>query len=169
MVSPPIRDYIDQLADRSLSILIPGCGNGYEGIYLVKKGFENVHFLDFSTIPMNTIRTQLPELPSENVHVQDFFEHRGTYDLIMEQTLFCAIDPKLRKQYAEHVHALLKPTGKLVGVMFDRSFEGGPPFGGSKEEYLELFSPIFSNVKMESCYNSIEPRRGTELFVQFEK
>lgn len=31
-VSTPIKSYIDQLQDTSKKILIPGCGNGYEGI-----------------------------------------------------------------------------------------------------------------------------------------
>jgi hypothetical protein len=63
----------------------------------------------------------------------------------------------------------LKPEGKLVGLLFNRSFEGGPPFGGSKEEYETYFHPYFSSIKMDECHNSIEPRMGTELFIQLQK
>ncbi|MDO8993629.1 MAG: SAM-dependent methyltransferase, partial [Daejeonella sp.] len=28
-VSPPLKTYIDQLTDKNLRILIPGCGNSY--------------------------------------------------------------------------------------------------------------------------------------------
>ena len=62
------------------------------------------------------------------------------------------------------MHDLLAPGGKLVGVLFNRSFDGGPPFGGDKEEYTDLFSTWFPELKMELCYNSIPPRRDTELF-----
>ena len=29
-VSPPLKEYIDQLTNKNLRILIPGCGNTYE-------------------------------------------------------------------------------------------------------------------------------------------
>jgi SAM-dependent methyltransferase len=169
VISPPIKAYVDQLTDRAIRILIPGCGNGYEGIYLHEMGFRNVHLLDLSPKPIDGIRKHYPSFPKNNMHVQNFFEHQGDYDLIIEQTLFCAIDPSLRNRYAKHALKLLHPGGKLVGVFFDRLFEGGPPFGGSKSEYKELFAPLFSVVKMETCYNSIEPRKGTELFVELQK
>ena len=44
----PMKDYIDQLADKSISILIPGCGNGYEAQYLLENGFNNVALVDIS-------------------------------------------------------------------------------------------------------------------------
>jgi hypothetical protein len=62
------------------------------------------------------------------------------------------------------MHQLLKPAGKLVGVLFNREFEGGPPFGGSKEEYKQLFSKHLHIKKMELCYNSIPQRKDAELF-----
>ena len=62
------------------------------------------------------------------------------------------------------MHQLLKPDGKLTGVLFNRAFEGGPPFGGSKEEYEQLFGKHLHIKKMELCTNSIPPRQGAELF-----
>ena len=47
-VSPPLKAYIDQLTDRDLRILIPGCGNAHEGAYLWREGFKNTHLLDFA-------------------------------------------------------------------------------------------------------------------------
>jgi thiopurine S-methyltransferase len=64
---------------------------------------------------------------------------------------------------------LLKENGKLVGVLFNRNFEAGPPFGGSKEEYISLFRQKFNVKVMEDCYNSIVPRAGRELFMILEK
>ena len=32
--STPLKEYIDQLQDKNLRILIPGAGNGYEAEYL---------------------------------------------------------------------------------------------------------------------------------------
>ncbi|MCR9172878.1 MAG: TPMT family class I SAM-dependent methyltransferase [bacterium] len=163
-VSPPIKAYIDQLTDKTVKILIPGCGNGYEAEYLWNQGFENVHVIDLAKEPLDNLKRRCPGIPKEQLHQGDFFDHSGDYDLIFEQTMFCAIDPALRQKYADKVHELLGPSGKLVGVLFSRDFDGGPPFGGSKEEYLKYFS-AFKDVKMEPCYNSVEPRQGSELFV----
>jgi SAM-dependent methyltransferase len=168
-VSPPIKEYIDQLTDKELQILIPGCGLGYEGEYLFKNGFTNVHLLDFSEEPILDFQKRNPTFPATQLHTGDFFTHKGSYDLILEQTLFCAIDPTLRAKYAQHASSLLKPGGKLVGVLFNRDFEGGPPFGGNTAEYHTYFKAYFSEIAMESCHNSIEPRKDSEVFVKFVK
>ena len=167
-ISLPIKEYIDQLTDTSISILIPGCGNGYEGEYLIEKGFQNVYLLDFAEEPLLNFKNNNPNFPVENLINEDFFKHQGNYDLIIEQTLFCAIDPKLRMNYAKKISELLTPKGKLIGLLFNREFQSGPPFGGSKNEYLTYFTPYFKCVKMEDCFNSIEPRKGTELFITIQ-
>ncbi|MFT5778950.1 MAG: hypothetical protein ACI837_001907 [Crocinitomicaceae bacterium] len=165
-ISPPLKAYIDQLANKDLKILIPGAGNSYEAAYLFKNGFTAVHILDFAEKPMLDFLKRNPEFPLENVHVGDFFEHEGSYDLILEQTLFCALDPSLRRSYAIKVAELLLPKGKLVGLLFNKLFDSGPPFGGTKEEYLNYFVPDFESVEMNECYNSYPPRQGSELFIQ---
>ena len=168
-IAPPIKAYIDQIEDKSLTILIPGCGNGHEGSYLFENGFKNVHLLDFAIEPLNAFKRKNQLFPAENLHNEDFFNHQGQYDLIIEQTLFCAIEPSLRLKYAEKLNSLLKENGKVIGLLFNRDFQGGPPFGGNKEEYTTYFNPNFTFVQMEECYNSISPRKGTELFIQFKK
>lgn len=169
MVSTPIKDYIDQLENKDLKILIPGCGLGYEGEYLYNHGFKNVYLLDFSPEPLKAFKERIPEFTDDQLLVDDFFKYYGKFDLIIEQTLFCAIDPKLRSNYAKHIAELLNPGGKLVGVLFNKEFPEGPPFGGSKEEYLTYFKPWFSKIYIEKCYNSIEPRKDSELFIMLTK
>ena len=39
--STPLKTYIDQLRDKSISVLIPGAGNAYEAAYLYENGFFN--------------------------------------------------------------------------------------------------------------------------------
>lgn len=167
-VSPPIQAYVEQLKDKDIRILIPGCGNGHEAEYLWNQGFKYVSVIDLAKAPLDNLQQRCPEIPEVQLHQGDFFEHQGQYDIIFEQTMFCAIDPKLRQEYADQVYQLLKPKGKLVGVLFNRDFEGGPPYGGSKTEY-ETYFTAFSKVQMEECYNSITPRQGAELFVNISK
>ncbi|MER0441150.1 methyltransferase [Emticicia sp. W12TSBA100-4] len=171
-VSPALKAYFDQLSTQSISILIPGCGNAYEAEYLLQQGFTDVILIDISGVLVLNLQEKLKDYIEKGVcrviH-QDFFEHSGSYDLIVEQTFFCAIDPTLRPKYAEKMSELLKPTGHLVGLLFDREFVGGPPFGGTKEEYIPYFSPYFDLKTIERCTNSIPPRAGSELFINLKK
>lgn len=163
-ISPPIKAYFDQVEDKELSILIPGCGNGHEAIYLHDNGFKNVHVLDLSIEPLNALKARVPSFPHQNIHYGDFFQHNGEYDVIVEQTLFCAIDPELRLKYAENAKRLLGESGKLIGLFFEFEMDGGPPYGGNRQEYLEYFNSCFKSVKFEDCFNSVKPRQGRELF-----
>ena len=93
---------------------------------------------------------------------------KGSYDLVLEQTFFCALDPSRRGEYVRHMHSLIRPGGHLAGVLFNRSFDReGPPFGGSEAEYRELFAPYFDFKTLQPCYNSHPARQGAELFINF--
>lgn len=169
-VTTPIKQYLDQLVDKDIKILVPGAGNGHEVLYAFENGFKNIHILDISELPLNHFKEASPEFPIEQVHHQDFFEHEGQYDLILEQTFFCALPTELREKYVSKMKQLLKPKGKLVGVLFGVYFgHDGPPFGGQFEEYHKLFEKEFEILKLEPCYNSIPPRMGTELFLSLRK
>lgn len=169
-VSPPLKEYIDQIQDRDISILLPGAGNSYEAEYLHTHGFCNVDVLDISKKPLENLKSRVKDFPTSSLIHADFFDWNKSYDLIIEQTFFCALDPSLRTKYAVKVNSLLKPNGKLVGLLFDFPLtEAGPPFGGSKAEYLKTFDPRFEIKTLEPCYNSINPRLGNELFIIFEK
>jgi thiopurine S-methyltransferase len=162
--SQPIVEYVNQLIDKDLSILIPGCGNAHEAEYLFNQGFKNVSVIDLAAVPLENLKKRVPDFPESQLIQGDFFELNQQYDLIIEQTLFCAIDPILRAEYVKKASELLKVDGKFVGVLFNREFESGPPFGGNKDEYLTYFSSCFQNIEMEICHNSVTPRSGTELF-----
>lgn len=169
-VSPPLRDYINQLENKNAAILIPGAGNAYEAEYLLDKGFRNFTILDISKYALNNLRKRRPDFPEKYLLNGDFFEYHGQFDIILEQTFFCAIPRNMRKEYARKCYELLKKGGKLVGVLFNHEFEKeGPPFGGSKEEYIDYFSPYFDFKVFEIGYNSIKPRAGREFFINFTK
>lgn len=169
-VSTPLKTYFDQLTNKQLKILIPGCGNAYEGEYLIKNGFENTFLIDISSNAALHVFERFTGLKKSNFFVDDFFNHQGTYDLIIEQTFFCALHPSQRKLYVEKMHQLLSPNGKLVGVLFNDQLNSDfPPFGGFLEDYKSLFSELFSFKTFEMCKNSIKPRQGRELFINLKK
>ncbi len=173
--SEPLKAYIDQLTDKNIRILIPGAGNAYEAGYLYAQGFKNVFVMDISAIPLQNFKDRNPNFPNEQLIGANFFNHKGGYDLIIEQTFFCSFEPtkENRQLYGEKMSQLLNPNGKLVGVWFNiplvEDNMDKRPFGGTKTEYAGYLTPFFNVKTFETCYNSIEPRAGQELFGIFEK
>ncbi|MBO6213601.1 methyltransferase domain-containing protein [Algoriella sp.] len=168
--STPLKEYIDQIQNKNIKILIPGCGNAYEAEYLLEQGFTAITLVDISEVVVEKIKQKFKNNPNIKVIHQDFFELDGQFDLILEQTFFCALPPNLRQDYSIKINQLLAKEGKLVGVMFNRDFGNDfPPFGGNKTEYETYFNDYFDFKVMEKCYNSIPPRAENELFINLKK
>ena len=168
-VSPPLKNYIDSLKNKQLKILIPGCGNAYEAEHLLDNNFENISLIDISKTLTDSLRTKFK---NKNIHIynEDFFDHSGEYDLILEQTFFCALNPALRTDYVAQCLNLLREGGKLAGVLFNIEMKKpGPPFTATEKEYINLFSAKFDLIILEQCSTSIKPRLGSELFFEFQK
>jgi hypothetical protein len=146
-ISTPIKEYVDQITDKKIKILIPGAGNGYEFEYLIKNGFKNSFVVDYAATPLENIKKRIPNLDKNQV-----------------------INSDLREDYVQKMKSLLNPKGKIAGLLFQFPLTAeGPPFGGSKEEYIALFQKDFNIITMETAYNSIATRKNKELFVIFEK
>lgn len=168
-VSPPLQSYIDTIEDKSIRILIPGCGNSYEADYLLAKGFTDITIIDIAPTLVENLRLKHVDNNTIKIVLGDFFEHQGEYDLIIEQTFFCALPPYLRQHYVWKIHQLLSKKGVLAGVLFNRTFEVSPPFGGSETEYQELFQDAFYLLHIDECKNSISKRENSELFIEFKR
>lgn len=170
-VSTPLKEYFDQLTNKQIRILIPGGGNSYEAKYLSAQGFTNITIIDISPVLTKKLLEIINPVsyPGITVLTGDFFDLTGEFDLIIEQTFFCAIDPSLRKNYVTKVKTLLSDCGKLVGLLFNKDFVTNPPFGGDIQEYRQLFSLGFRIHILEDCTNSIPARSGNELFLIAEK
>ncbi|WP_271769734.1 methyltransferase domain-containing protein [Aquimarina algiphila] len=173
-VATPLKNYIDQLTDKTINILIPGAGNAYEAEYLFQNGFHNVYVLDISQTPLDTFAQRVPDFPKSQLILGDFFTLKGSYDLIIEQTFFCSFvpTPENRSTYVLQMSNLLNPDGKLVGLWFDIPLTDDMekrPFGGDKKEYLSYLETHFETIIFEKCYNSIPERQGNELFGIFRK
>jgi thiopurine S-methyltransferase len=166
----PLKTYVDQLDDKSIKILIPGAGHSYEAEYLWNKGFKNVYVLDVALQPLMNLKRRTTDFPQAQLLHLDFFDLNDRFDLILEQTFFCALHPTLRTSYVSKVDQLLKPNGKLAGLLFDFDLTpSGPPFGGDIETYTSLFKDLFEIKLLEPSINSIKERQGKELFFIFEK
>jgi methyl halide transferase len=166
--SSPLVAFFETLQDKEISILIPGCGNAYEAEYLHRQGFTRVFVVDIAPDALASFQQRVPDFPTDHLICADFFSLEGkqSWDLIIEQTFFCAINPSLRKNYVAKMHELLAPAGRLVGLLFNDTLNSDhPPFGGNEAEYRNLFQPYFSFTEFKVADNSIEPRLGREFFV----
>jgi len=169
--NPAILDYFENVP-KEAHILIPGCGLAHEGEALWLAGFRNLYLMDFAETSRDRFLRRVPTFPINQFWRGDFFslQRPQKFDYVVEQTFFCAIDPKMRSQYAEKMIELLNPGGKLVGVMFNVPLnEDHPPFGGSKAEYESVFSKHFDNLSFIPCDKSIPQRAGRELWVEMQK
>lgn len=168
--SPAIVTYMEQYTNKNAAILIPGCGNAYEAEYLLKNGFTNITLIDIAPKAVEALKEKFADNPQVKVICDDFFNHNGHYDLIIEQTLFCAIPVERRREYAEKTATLLNDNGKIIGLLFNKNFnQPFPPFGGHLSEYKPVFEPHFNINTMNECYNSIAPRKGAEVFINLVK
>lgn len=168
--APPITEFMQNYENKDAAILIPGCGNAYEAEFLVEKGFTNITLIDIAEEAVKQLKVKFKDASQVTILNEDFFKHQGKYDLIIEQTFFCAQVLPRRTEYVQKIHSLLNPSGKLMGVLFGVDFgPEGPPFGGNINEYRSLFESLFEINKLESCYNSIKPRAGSELFIELTK
>ncbi len=168
--SPPLQSIIDELSDKNLRILIPGCGNAYEAEYLLEKGFSDVTLIDISPTLVSDLQEKFKENKQIKVILGDFFAHEGEYDLVLEQTFFCALPLSMRQKYVWKMHQLLSPSGTIKGLLFNRFFEKqGPPFGGDQATYEAFFSNAFEIKKIDICENSISARANTEFSIIFAK
>ena len=165
-ITTPLKEYFNQLTNKKNKILIPGCGNAYEAEYLFKNKFHSTFILDYSEYALDNFSKRVPDFPKKQILNNDFFDAQGKYNIIIEQTFFCAINKNKRRDYFAKMHDLLKDQGKLVGLLFDDDLnKDHPPFGGSKFEYKKYFEPYFNIKVFETAYNSINSRKGRELFM----
>ena len=166
-VAPPFIKLFESKTILPGKTLIPGCGRGHEVIYLAENGFE-VTAVDYSPGAVNHLKSTVQErnLKCEVLYL-DFFgidsSHNGVYDLLIEQTFFCAISPEQRSFYVSTVARALKKGGMLAGLFYHTGEEeGGPPFNTTREDIKKYFSDSFEIRQLSKAEDSAEQRKNKE-------
>ncbi len=162
--SPGLVDFFNLHAEiKRGNVLVPGCGTGHDARAWAKAGF-NVTGYDIapSAIALAHEKTHAAGLDAAFV-VGNFLQDQPPqlFDWIFEHTLFCAIAPALRDDYVRAVFRWLKPGGHYLAVNYLIPDTEGPPFGTTRDEQLERFSPHFELIK-EWVPRSYENRTGQE-------
>ena len=111
-----------------------------------------------------------------DIRHMDIFDLNKVYDshfdVVLEYTCFCAIEPIKRRDYMEMVQYILKTKGELVGLLFplDKDVsDGGPPFAVQLEPTIKLISDYLYLIKQQISSLSVKSRAGREVFVIFRK
>jgi cyclopropane fatty-acyl-phospholipid synthase-like methyltransferase len=144
--SENLNYWLDHHLLKPCRILIPGCGNGYEVMELVKRGFDVVA-IDIAPTAINNLRSMLDKkgIQAEGkaaLVLADFFSWHPEerFDAIFEQTSLCALSPEQWEQYEAQLYQWLKPQGKLFAQFMQTGKETGPPYHCGMNAMFALFS-----------------------------
>jgi SAM-dependent methyltransferase len=170
--SPGLVDFLKEEKPKPGRVLVPGCGRGHDCRELARHGFD-VTGMDISASAAAEARALADKEslkieykvgdclhPWRNVH--------GKFDWVFEHTCFCAIDPGKRDRYVEAMASYLKAGGCLLGIFYNIQPKTGPPFGTTRVELIERFSPRFTLV-MDKVPRSYPNREGKELLMLWRK
>jgi len=140
----------------------PGCGRGHDVGLFRAHGYDAIGF-DFAVEPEG--------VPFEALDVfQLGARHPGGFDVVVEYTCYCAIDPARRAEYAESLRRALRPGGVLVALLFPvDGREGGPPFAVAEEEIRTVLGRGLRLDHWETPAASVPARLGRERLALFTK
>lgn len=167
--SPGLVDFLKKEKYKPGTVLVPGCGRGHDCRELTRHKFT-VTGLD---IAPKAVAEAKALAKAEGLDVTyrlgDFLNtRRRGFDWVFEHTCFCAIDPALRDRYVESLSRVLKRGGHYLGIFYNIQPKSGPPFGTTREELLERFSPNFE-LLVERLPRSFEGREGKEWLMLWRR
>ena len=177
--APPLIEYFSRpgAPQPPASVFVPGCGRGHDALWLAQRGFD-VLAADFTESALDALRRRRRALwiPAERCRAEKHdvlrlpARLRASFDLVVEHTCFCAIDPSRRDEYVANVAAVLRPGGRLVGLLYPfRAPAPGPPFAVDEAELRRRFATSFEIDWLETPSTSVERRRSEERLVMMTR
>jgi cyclopropane fatty-acyl-phospholipid synthase-like methyltransferase len=169
--SPGLVDFLATHRDLTgETVCVPGCGTGHDVREWAKAGFRAYGYdLAPSAVRLGTEWTCAAGLRAE-FRRADFLREAPPFpfDWLFEHTLFCAIQPRERHLYTQAVLSWLKPRGHYLSVNYLIPDKDGPPFGTTRKELWQRFSPHF-DLKEEWVPRSYPNRTGLELMLWWRR
>src|SRR5690606_37268345 len=104
--------------------------------------------------------------------VGDLFAQIGQpprFDLVVENTCFCAIEPARRDDYVTAVAESLRPGGSLVGLFYAHGTPGGPPFTTDAPELDRRIQRRHGIKALEVAQGSTLVRHKAELLAVMQR
>jgi SAM-dependent methyltransferase len=171
-VPAALRDFVARsgaLRVALRSVLIPGCGNGYELAFLSDAGADAVA-IDFAPAAVSRARALVGQWAPRVVEA-DFFAWQPAQplDLIYERAFLCAMPPNMWPQVAARWADLLPPGGLLAGFFFFGQLPKGPPFGIERGALEALLAPHFTLVEEGPVTDSLPVFAGQERWMVWRR
>ncbi|MDQ2809135.1 MAG: TPMT family class I SAM-dependent methyltransferase [Chloroflexota bacterium] len=145
-----------------------GSGRGHDALLFAAHGFD-VLGVDFapSAVVTATEAAAAQGLTDRVRFLQaDIFalppEYRAAFDVVLEHTCMCALDPRLLDEYAALVTRLLRPGGTYVALFYTHGRPGGPPYTTNAAEIRRLFTPRLEIVHLAPAQRSAPRFAGKE-------
>ena len=172
-VAPPFVRLWEEKKISPCKAIIPGCGLGHEAIFLAERGFQ-ITAVDYTFGAVSHLKKVLNKKNiSGEVLRQDFFKldakYNDSFDLMLENTFFCAINPTMRQKYVLTAGRILKSGALLVGLFYETDKKGGPPFNTRRSHLEEYFSARFAIEVLSKTPHSAAQRQGKEWLAIFKK
>lgn len=137
MPGPQLVAWLGSEIARGQSVLVPGCGSGWDVVALAEFGAA-VTGIDYTPAAVAKVEARLAErrLAAEIVQADVLtWSPPQPVDAIYEQTCLCALHPDQWTRYAEQLHRWTRPGGKLLAMFMQKArptaaegFVEGPPF-----------------------------------------
>lgn len=137
VAGPQLMTWLDAEPWSGRSVLVPGCGSGWDVAVLARSGAQ-VTGIDYTPAAVAKARALLAadDLCAAIVEA-DVLEWQPPQpvDAVYEQTCLCALHPDHWKRYAAQLHAWIRPGGRLYAMFMQKPRPGaatglveGPPY-----------------------------------------
>lgn len=167
------KDMLPRLKLPKSRILVLGCGEGHDAALFAKAGHV-VTAVDFSREAIARGKKKYADLSEKLIFYEsDIFhlpqEWNHSFDVVVEHTCFCAIEPTKRNEVVRLYRRMLHEEGQLLAVFFTMEKRSGPPFGATEWEIRKRTEQGFHYLFWGRLRNSLPQRQGRELFVLAKK
>ena len=145
--APPALEALAASCPAPLRVFVPGAGRGHDAVAWARHG-HGVTALDIAPTAVAEGRALAAEAGVEIEWLcGDLFDLPGhlhrQYDVVWEQTCFCAIEPARRPDYVAAVASLLGEGGTLRALLWNHGKGGGPPFDVAPEHARSALAAHF--------------------------
>lgn len=167
-----LKDMMPRLKITRCRVLVLGCGDGHDAAFFAQAG-HFVTAVDISPLAIERAKKLYGHMENITFVEADLFklprEMDGAFDIVFEQTCYCAINPTRRQELVKVWNRVLTTEGHLMGVFFAMEKRQGPPFGGSEWELRQRLKSSYLPIFWGRWQASVPRRQGKEFFVYMKR
>lgn len=169
---PAFVSILPQIKLPKSRIAVLGCGRGHDAAFLAEAGHFVTAF-DFSDEAISAAKEKYSHIKNLTFVKADAFKlpekYYGAFDVVVEHTFYCAVDPERRSEVMRVWKKLLIPNGFMLGIFFVMFKRIGPPWGGSEWELRRRFEKDFRFLYWTRWHLSPSGREHREIVIYAQK